>query len=471
MFVNHKDYSNKVRKELFSMLDMQSFARDIADRLHHSASYFPEEFAGRLAADLRSIVNIDWSKSKDLFIARKRELVLSYGYQPTQQTDEKPFAFAEGLAFIPVHGMLLNRFSGSYSFATGYNFLRSQRMAAEADPDVKGIVYDYNTYGGTAAGCGELSKEMFDSRDKKPTLGVIDHSCYSAGYFIGSSNHRLVASPSSGTGSIGCVSMHIDLSEMLKQDGIKITFIKSGKEKTDGNPYEPLSKTAETTIQRSVDYHASAFFEAVSRNRGIDESEIRALQARCFDPPGALENGLIDVIQTPAEAVSSFLNSLNGGVPAMTTQPNAGGTAPATMTKEEIAAAITAGITSALPTALAAHDKAKTERRAAILGCDEAKKRQKFAVHLADNTSMSVDEAKALLANAAEEQPAKGNGNRFHEAMSGTPNPNVGADSETNGGGEGGEGGGESDTDAAARLLGTYVAATGNKVVPIKKAS
>lgn len=452
------------------MLDMESFARDIADRLHHSASYFPEEQVGKLMADLRSIANIQWANSKDLWIARKRDLVLSYGFQPTQQTDEKPFAFAAGLAFIPVHGMLLNRFSGSYSFATGYNFIRSQRLAAEADPDVKGLVYDYNTYGGTAAGCGELSKEMFDSRSIKPSIGIIDHSCYSAGMFVGTSNDKLIGSPSSGCGSIGCVSMHIDLSEMLKQDGIKITFIKSGKEKTDGNPYEPLSATAKATIQRSVDYHASAFFEAVSRNRGIDESDIRSFQARCFDPPGALENGLIDAIQTPSEAVSSFLNSLNGGVPMTTnTGTGTGAAAPAPMTAEQITAAVAAGIASALPTAIAAHDKAKTERRAAIMGCEEAKKRQKLAASLADNTTMTADEAKAILSAAAEEQPERKAGSGFHERMDRTGNPNVGADSADNGGSDGGDGGGgESDTDVAARLQNTYVAATGNKVVPIK---
>jgi signal peptide peptidase SppA len=453
------------------MLDMASFARDIADRLHHTASYFPEEQAGKLAADLRSIAAIDWSKSKDLFIARKRDLVLSYGYQPNEQTDEKPFAFAAGIAFIPVHGMLINRFSGSYSFATGYNFIRSQMFAAQADPDVLGIVFDYNTYGGTAAGCGELSKDMFETRDKKPTLGVIDHSCYSAGYFIGSANDRLVSSPSSGVGSIGCVSMHVDMSEMLKQDGIKITFIKSGKEKTDGNPYEPLSKTAEATIQRSVDYHASAFFEAVERNRGIDESEIRAFQARCFDPPGALENGLIDAVETPSEAVSSFLNSLSGGVPAMTTQNNAGGTAPAPgLSAADVAKIVAESLATALPTALASHDKSKTERRAAIMGCDEAKERQKFAAHLADNTTMSADEAKALLAVSAKEQPVKqGSGIKFRDAMNRTSNPDVGADADDNGG-DGGDGGGVSAVDEAAGIQSAYTRMTGGKVVPIKKA-
>lgn len=160
----------------------------------------------------------------------------------------------------------------------------------------------------------------------------------------------------------------------------------------------------------------------------------------------------------------------------MTTANQGNGNTPAPMTAEQIQQTIAASIASALPTALAAHDKAKTERRAAIMGCDEAKKRQKFAAHLADNTSMTVDEAKALLAVSAEEQPERRGNNGtgrspFHQAMDTSGNPHVGADGPDNGGGDG-DGGGdgqESDVDAADRILGLYGAHTGNKVIPIKK--
>jgi capsid assembly protease len=250
----------------------------------------------------------------------------------------------------------------------------------------------------------------------------------------------------------------------------------------ESNPYEALSDKAKRSIQQSVDYHASAFIEHVVQSRGMEEADVRATEARCFDPPEALEAGLIDAVQSPADAISSFLGSLNGGSSTMqTTQNNGGSTTAATapgMSAADIAKlvaeTVSASLTTALPTALAAHDKAKTERRAAIMGCDEAKSRQKFAAHLADNTSMTVDEAKALLANAAEEKPqqtGRGTGRSpFHEAMDRTQNPHVGADSEGNGGGDPDNGGGgESDMAVASRILDTYASHTGNKVVPIKK--
>lgn len=454
-------------------LSSEHLIRDIAERFQHSAAYLAEEFATRLRADLKDVLNVNWALAKDMWHQRKLDLVLSYGFPATDRNMEKPFAFADGLAIIPVHGMLLNRFSGSYGFATGYNFIRNQRLQALADDDVKAIIYDYNTYGGTAAGCGELSKEMFDSRGIKPSLAVVDASCYSAGIFLASAQDRVIGSPSCGVGSIGCISMHVDLTEMLKDDGIKITFIRSAPRKMEGNPYEPLSDAAKKTIQASVDFHASAFIESVARNRNMAESDIRNMQAACFDPPDALENGLLDAVQPPIEAVSSFLSSLNGGSGMPGTQGNNTEAAP-TITMESITQAITAGIAAALPTALASHEKAKQERKNAIVGSDEGKKRPKLAAHIADNTGMTVDEAKGLLAASAEEKPETrgrgGNGGGFFDAMDRTGNPNVGGDDDPGDGGNGGgDGNRESPTEAAGRILDLYANHTGEKVIPIKK--
>jgi hypothetical protein len=63
----------------------------------------------------------------------------------------------------------------------------------------------------------------------------------------------------------------------------------------------------------------------------------------------------------------------------------------------------------------------------------EAKGREQLADHLALNTSLSVDDAKAILAAAplakAEDVNPKQPANlAFRAAMASTPNPNVGAD-------------------------------------------
>lgn len=71
--------------------------------------------------------------------------------------------------------------------------------------------------------------------------------------------------------------------------------------------------------------------------------------------------------------------------------------------------------------------KAERARVSGIQTCEEAKGRETLANHLALNTDMSVDAAKAILA-AAPKQAAAPSGNAFREAMNSGSNPNVGAD-------------------------------------------
>jgi signal peptide peptidase SppA len=372
------------------------------------------------------------------------------------------------VAIIPIHGLLINRLSWSCSYATGYNFIRSQRMAALADPDVKLIAYDVNSHGGIASGCAELAREMFDSRAEKPSIAVVDARCYSAAYFLASACDKIVVTPSGGVGSIGCLSMHIDYSDMVAADGIKVTFIFAGADKVDGNPYERLSARAKATIQRDVDYHYGLFIEAVARHRGMSEDDVRATEAGCFLPPEALDNGLIDAIETPAEAVANFFNEITSDAEAEGDDEMTTATKDGTETAAAVAASLTqADVTKMVAEAMATAQTAERTRQAGIRNCDEAKGREPLANHLANDTDLSVDVAKGILAAAPKtsETTDTGGGQRpsgFAGAMDATGNPVIHPD---NGTGATGTGADEDTPESrAGRLLSAYNAASGTVI-------
>lgn len=444
-------------------MSMSHLARDIASRFHHRGSYVATDGLD-LNADLREIAGTNLADQRAQFELRRAEILSSYGMMDAGP-GEKCFAYADGVAIIPIHGLLINRLSWSCSYATGYNFIRSQRMAALADPDVKLIAYDVNSQGGIASGCAELAREMYDTRSEKPSIAVVDARCYSAAYFLASACDKIVVTPSGGVGSIGCLSMHIDYSDMIAADGVKVTFIFAGADKVDGNPYERLSARAKATIQRDVDYHYGLFIEAVARHRGMSEDDVRATEAGCFLPPEALDNGLIDAIETPAEAVANFFNEITSDAEAegddeMTQASNTAGTetvaaAAAPITRSEVAQMVAEATATA--------QTAERTRQAGIRNCDEAKGREPLANHLANDTDLSVDVAKGILAAApkAPETTDTNGGQRpsgFAGAMDATGNPVIKPDS-----GTGAVGGGEDDTpeSRANRLLSAYGAASG----------
>lgn len=320
-----------------------------------------------------------------------------YGVGPENR---KPFPFAGGIAVIPVHGALLHRDSWASSWATGYDYIQTRFAAAMGDDDVKGIVFDVNSYGGHVSGNFELCEQIFDARGKKPMLAIVDSRSLSGGYSIASSVGRMIATPSADIGSIGVVMMHASWQKAMDDMGIKITFVFAGEHKVDGNPYEDLSDDVKAALQASVNKSYEQFVALVSKNRGLDAEVVRNTQARVYDADEAKTLGLIDDVMSPRAAIASFLTEVN--TPSTTTKK------VKAMSNED------QGVQTVDANKIAAEAAtAERTRVAGILTCEEAQKRPKLATQIATTTSLSLDQAKALLSGAAEEKadaPASGAG-------------------------------------------------------------
>ena len=336
-------------------------------------------------------------------------LCAAYGFDSKAQN--KPFAFQDGVAIIPIHGSLINRFGQCYGYVTGYNFIRRQRDAAMADPDVTAIVYDVNSGGGEAAGCFELADESFALRGTKPTISVVDSACYSAAYALASTSDQVVVTPTGGAGSVGVYTMHVDMSKMLENWGLEITLIHAGEHKVDGHPYAELPEDVRADMQKSVDATYNKFVESVARNRNLSVEAVKDTQARCYSADDALALGLIDSVASPLEAIRAFL----GGHSEASNDETTG---DSLMELNEA-------------------KQAERQRVGAIIGHPNAKGREAMANHLALNTDMSVDDAAALLAVAPvahvevvekTEEAAKPKNEKFVEAMNQDDHPNVGPD-------------------------------------------
>lgn len=98
----------------------------------------------------------------------------------------------------------------------------------------------------------------------------------------------------------------------------------------------------------------------------------------------------------------------------------------------------------------AAGEKAAAERIGAILGCEEATGRESLARHLAFNTDMSAESAKATLAASALAPAPKTPSNGLDALMDG--NPKVGGDATA------GNGGGDKDEEEISKAVASVVA-------------
>lgn len=457
-------------------------ARIAMSRVQLRDTYVMTETADIFVSHLTQFVQTTPEQAAMYEDAQFASLEQTYGYETTAREDRKPFVYQDGIAIIPIHGALLNRFGGSYSFATGYNYIRRTMNAALEDDDVDLIVFDVDSPGGEAAGCFELATEIREARDSKPIVAVVDSLSCSAAYALASAGTRMYATPSSKVGSIGVVRMHMNLKGALDQAGVEVTFIEAPVDgmKTAGNPFEALSAEAKKEFQASVNKAYDDFVELIVANRGLEDAAVRETRARVFRADEALALDLIDEVKTPSEAVSSFVAELaDDSDPEeededMSTKTALEATsAPAGLTMADVTSAATAAATAAV--------NADRERMASIKALPEAATRPKLADHLA-LSGMTVDQAKSTLGVAAEETPpapaaataapgseatsAVDQTNHLDAAMQRSEQPNVGAGADgTAAAAAAGASGPASDADLAKAILGDQSAVTGLKLV------
>lgn len=220
-----------------------------------------------------------------------------------------------GVALIPVSGTLVHKLGSlrPYSGMTGYDGIRQAFLTAQADQAVEAIAMLYDTPGGEVAGVVDLHDTLMETRGNKPHWAILNDSAYSAGYWLASTADRIVVPRTGGTGSIGVIAMHVDMSEAIAKAGLKVTFITSegADRKTDGHSEIPLTDEALAAFQAEVDEMGDIFYDQVAQARGLTTDKVRGLKAGTFMGANGVTAGLADAVMAPDKAFAELLALIN----------------------------------------------------------------------------------------------------------------------------------------------------------------
>lgn len=325
----------------------------------------------------------------------------------------KPYRVVDGMAIIPVHGYLSHRDSFHIpNYFTGYRYIDALLTEAMSDTSVKGVVLDVNSPGGTVAGAFETTAVIRDVASVKPVAAIVDSSSYSAGYLLSSAASKIYVPEAGGVGSIGVVTMHVDVSKALDDYGFKVTMLYAGDYKVDGNPYEPLSEGARQRIQSRLEQSYDMFVSTVAMNRGLAANVVKDTNAGLFQGASAVSVGLADAVMSPSEAYAAFIGQISN------------------KSEVKIMAAEQVQVATAQATEQPSYTEVMASERTrinTILKCDEAEGRSDLANYIAFETSMSVEEAKKMLA-VSPVAVAAADSNPFLDAMNNGENPGIGAE-------------------------------------------
>lgn len=217
----------------------------------------------------------------------------------------------QDVTVIDVQGVIAKRINllidisgGASSQLVGVAF-----QQALDDTDVKGIILNIDSPGGTVDGTGELADLIYQSRGKKPIIAFSDGMIASAAYWIASACDKIyISGDTNPIGSIGVVSAHRDYSGLEAQRGIKTTEVTAGKYKRMASSYEPLTEEGRADIQDKLDYLYGIFVDAVARNRRVSTKRVLSDMAdgRVFLGQQAISNGLVDGISTLSAIIADI---------------------------------------------------------------------------------------------------------------------------------------------------------------------
>ena len=340
------------------------------------------------------------------------------------------YVLRSGVAVLEVSGTLVHKgaWLGSYSGMVSYDGIGRQLDMIAADPDAKGLLLNIHSYGGEVAGCFDLVDQLYQMRGSMPITALVADAACSAAYAFASAADEVVVTQAGMAGSIGVVLTHFDVSQRAQQQGIKVTHIYAGKEKVLGTPFQALSAADRKKLQTEVDGIYELFLAKVARNRSADAEIFRDTEAAAFTAADAVAAGLADRVGSPREVLAQMMQKVSQGfspgvgradmenklvTPAaateitteevkMTDKAQTAADEQKAATQKLLAEARESGKAEGAREAI----KAEHERIGNILGSEEAKERSNLAHHLALETDMTAEAAKALLAKSATEASA-----------------------------------------------------------------
>ena len=196
--------------------------------------------------------------------------------------------------------------------------VRQLRQAA-ADENVRAVVLCVDSPGGGVTASDIIWNEVRKLKQAGGGKKVVVHMgdlCASGGYYISAPADWIIASPTTITGSIGVIMMHLDVSELMERKlGIKEQAIKSGPMKDMLSPMRPMSDEEKRILQELIDSMYSRFVRIVAegrKGRGNIPADIegaitavrKIADGRIYTADQAEKNGMVDGIGYFEDAVA-----------------------------------------------------------------------------------------------------------------------------------------------------------------------
>jgi len=193
-----------------------------------------------------------------------------------------------------------------------------QLKVAGQDHRVKGLIVRVNSPGGTISASDQIYKQIgkFRSKSNIPVIAFMQGVAASGGYYTSVACEKIIAEPTTITGSIGVISWYLVVQELLEEKlGVLPVTVKSGPKKDWPSSFrEPTPEELQYMQDKLIAPAFERFVQVVveGRKESLSSEEVRRLaDGGIYGAQEALDEKLIDDIGYLDEAID-LVKSLAG---------------------------------------------------------------------------------------------------------------------------------------------------------------
>jgi protease-4 len=168
---------------------------------------------------------------------------------------------------------------------------------AEADRRIRAVILHVDSPGGSALASDLIGREVRRLAMRKPVVALMGTQATSGGYYVSACADRIVARPTTVTGSIGVWGGKVVVRGLYDKLGVGVGVVERGEMAGMYSVSVPFDEEQRTRVRRVLAETYARFVSAVARGRNMTDGEVEEIAGgRIWTGVQACECGLVDQV-------------------------------------------------------------------------------------------------------------------------------------------------------------------------------
>lgn len=196
--------------------------------------------------------------------------------------------------------------SGNGSTNIQDKFMVNEIEKLRKDDKIKAVVFRVNSGGGSAYASEQIWKAITDLKKEKPVVVSMGDMAASGGYYISCNASKIIAQPTTITGSIGIFGMFPNFKGTSEKLGLNFDAVKTHRFSDFGNVTRPMDDSEKSMLQAYIDRGYDTFLTRCADGRNIPKDTLeKYAEGRVWTGNQALKIGLVDELGNLLTAIEA----------------------------------------------------------------------------------------------------------------------------------------------------------------------